>query len=351
MHAIPPVREMEEAFAAHDASYDGVFYVGVRSTGIFCRPSCPARRPLPENVQFLATPKEALFAGFRPCKRCRPLHTDGRPPEWVEALLAKVEEDPTRRLKDGDVWAMGLEPARVRRYFQRTYGMTFQAYCRGRRMGQALEQIREGTGLDDVILGHGYESHSGFRDAFVRTFGAPPGKSQGAGRLDVAWIESPLGPLVAGATEEGICLLEFTDRRMLEAQFRTLRRLFKRAVVPGSNVHLRNLQEELTAYFAGALKTFSVPLVYPGTTFQRRIWGELLAIPYGETRTYEEMAAAAGSPGACRAAGTANGMNRIAILIPCHRVVNKDGKLGGYGGGLWRKQRLLDLERGGSGPP
>ena len=204
---------------------------------------------------------------------------------------------------------------------------------------------------DDVILGHGYESHSGFRDAFVRTFGAPPGKSQGAGRLDVAWIESPLGPLVAGATEEGICLLEFTDRRMLEAQFRTLRRLFKRAVVPGSNVHLRKLQEELTAYFSGALETFSVPLVYPGTTFQRRIWEELLAIPYGETRTYEEMAAAAGSPGACRAAGTANGMNRIAILIPCHRVVNKDGKLGGYGGGLWRKQRLLDLERGGSGPP
>jgi AraC family transcriptional regulator, regulatory protein of adaptative response / methylated-DNA-[protein]-cysteine methyltransferase len=346
MHAIPPVREMERAFADHDASYDGVFYVGVRSTGIFCRPSCPARRPLPENVLFLATPKEALFAGFRPCKRCKPMHTDGRPPEWVEALLAQVEEAPSRRLKDADLRVMGLEPARVRRYFQRAYGMTFQAYCRGRRMGRALEQIREGTGLDDVILGHGYESHSGFREAFVRTFGAPPGKSQETGRLDVAWIESPLGPLVAGATEEGICLLEFTDRRMLEAQFRTLRRLFKRAVVPGSNAHLRKLQEELTAYFSGTLKRFTVPLVYPGTAFQRRIWEELLAIPYGRTRSYEEMAAAAGSPGASRAAGTANGMNRIAILIPCHRVVNKDGKLGGYGGGLWRKQRLLDLERG-----
>jgi AraC family transcriptional regulator of adaptative response/methylated-DNA-[protein]-cysteine methyltransferase len=345
MHAIPPVREMERAFAEHDATYDGVFYVGVRSTGIFCRPSCPARRPLPENVQFLATPKEALFAGFRPCKRCRPLDADGRPPEWVEALLAKVEEDPGRRLKDADLRGMGLEPARVRRYFQRTYGMTFQAYCRGLRMGKALDQIREGTVLDDVILGHGYESHSGFRDAFARTFGAPPGRSREAGRIDVAWIESPLGPLVAGATEEGICLLEFTDRRMLESQFRTLRRLFRRAVVPGTNAHLERLRNELAGYFSGTLTRFTVPLVFPGTPFQRKVWEELLRIPFGQTRAYEDLALAAGSPGACRAAGTANGMNRIAILIPCHRVVNKDGRLGGYGGGLWRKRRLLDLEK------
>lgn len=346
MNATPPLEEMERAFAQRDASYDGLFFVAVKSTGIFCRPSCPARKPLPENTRFVATAKEALFAGFRPCKRCRPLHTGGQPPEWVEGLLAKVEEDPSRRLKDGDLRDLGLEPARVRRHFQKTYGMTFQAYCRGRRLGDALGEIREGTGLDDVILGHGYESHSGFRDAFVRTFGTPPGKSRGEGCIEVDWIESPLGPLVAGATEEGICLLEFTDRRMLEAQFKTLRRLFKRAVVPGKNAHIEHLKRELAAYFSGVLTRFTVPLDYPGTPFQRRVWDELLRIPHGETRTYEEMAAAAGSPGACRAAGTANGMNRIAVLIPCHRVVNKDGKLGGYGGGLWRKQRLLDLERG-----
>jgi len=346
MNATPPLEEMKRAFTERDASYDGLFFVAVKSTGIFCRPSCPARKPLPENTRFVATAKEALFAGFRPCKRCRPMHTDGRPPEWVEGLLARVEEDPSRRLKDGDLRALGLDPARVRRHSQKTYGMTFQAYCRGRRLGDALGEIREGTELDDVILGHGYESHSGFRDAFVRTFGMPPGRSRESGCIEVDWIESPLGPLVAGATAEGVCLLEFTDRRMLEAQFKTLRRLFHCAVVPGRNALHELLSKELSAYFAGTLTHFTVPLVFPGTPFQKRVWDELLRIPHGETRTYEQMAQAAGSPGACRAAGTANGMNRIAILIPCHRVVNKDGQLGGYGGGLWRKQRLLDLERG-----
>jgi AraC family transcriptional regulator, regulatory protein of adaptative response / methylated-DNA-[protein]-cysteine methyltransferase len=345
MSAMPPPEDMERAWARRDASYDGLFFVAVSSTGIFCRPSCPARRPLPENTRFVATARDALFAGFRPCKRCRPLHTNGRPPGWVEGLLAKVEEDPARRMRDADLRTLGLDPARVRRHFQKTYGLTFQAYCRGRRLGDALGEIREGASLDDVVLGHGYESHSGFRDAFVKTFGTPPGQSRGERCIDVDWIESPLGPLVAGATGDGVCLLEFTDRRMLEAQVTTLRRLFRRAVVPGKNPHIEHLKRELAAYFAGTLTRFTVPLVYPGTPFQRRVWEELLRVPYGETRTYEQMAAAAGSPGACRAAGTANGMNRIAVLIPCHRVVNKGGKLGGYGGGLWRKQRLLDLER------
>ena len=346
MNSLPPRTEMDQAFAAGDPGYDGIFFVGVTTTGIFCRPSCPARKPLPKNVEYYPSAKEALFAGFRPCKRCRPLHTDGRPPEWVENLLAKVESDTAQRVQDRDLRAMGLDPATVRRYFLKHYGLTFQAYCRGRRLGEALGEIRSGADLDEVVLDHGYESHSGFREAFSKAFGTPPGKGRSTACLKVAWIESPLGPLVAAANEEGICLLEFTDRRMLEAQFRTLRRLFKCAVVPGRNAHIQKLQSELDAYFAGRLKAFTVPLVYPGTPFQRRVWEELLRIPHGATRSYEEMAAAAGSPGACRAAGTANGMNRIAILIPCHRVVNKDGKLGGYGGGLWRKQRLLDLERG-----
>jgi AraC family transcriptional regulator of adaptative response/methylated-DNA-[protein]-cysteine methyltransferase len=346
MTVLPPMTEMELAFAAGDTSYDGVFFAAVTTTGIFCRPSCPARKPLPKNVRYFATAREALFAGFRPCKRCRPMETDGQPPQWVKELLSRVEENPTARLRDSSLRAMGHDPARVRRYFRKHYGMTFQAYCRGRRLGRSLEQIRRGADLDEVVLGHGFDSHSGFRDAFVRTFGRPPGKSREADCILAAWVESPLGPLVAGATSEGICLLEFTDRRMLEAQFKTLRRRFGCAVVPGSNAHLKKLQEELDGYFAGFLTTFSVPLVYPGTPFQRRVWQQLLRIPYGETRSYEDLARLVGSPGACRAVGTANGMNRIAILIPCHRVVNKNGELGGYGGGLWRKRKLLDMERG-----
>jgi len=249
------------------------------------------------------------------------------------------------RIKDSELRRSGIDPFRVRRYFRKHYGMTFQAYCRARRMGGALDQLRRGASLDDVALGNGYESHSGFRDAFSRTFGRPPGTSHGLDCIVVSWQESPLGPLIAAANDRGICLLEFTDRRMLETQFRTLKKLFACAIVPGENAHLNQLRKELEKYFAGDLKQFSVPLVYPGTPFQERVWNELLRIPYGHTRSYEDVARRIGSADAQRAVGHANGTNRIAIVIPCHRVVNKDGKLGGYGGGLRRKQHLLDLEK------
>ena len=345
MNTMPSIKEMQRAYVEKDASYDGIFFLGVRTTGIFCRPSCPARRPLPENVNYFSNVREALFAGYRPCKRCRPLDTNGRPPEWVGRALALVHGN-EERVKDSVLRASSIDPFRARRYFQKHYGMTFQAYCRARRMGGALDQLRRGVRLDDVTLGNGYESHSGFRDAFSRTFGRPPGTSQGLDCIVVSWLESPIGPLVAAANDRGICLLEFTDRRMLETQFRTLKKVFSCAIVPGENAHLNKLKKELEKYFAGDLKQFSVPLVYPGTPFQERVWNELLRIPYGRTRSYEDLARRVGSAGAHRAAGNANGTNRIAIVIPCHRVVNKDGKLGGYGGGLWRKQFLLDLERG-----
>jgi AraC family transcriptional regulator of adaptative response/methylated-DNA-[protein]-cysteine methyltransferase len=337
---------MEQAFLQRDAAYDGVFFVGVRTTGIFCRPSCPARKPKLDNVEYFPTAREAVFSGYRPCKRCEPLLTHGERPEWLARLLEHVDRTPEERLTDADVRGFGIDPARVRRYFMKHYGMTFHAYCRSRRMGLALQRIRRGDDLDDVILGHGYESHSGFRDAFVRTFGQPPGASRDAGCAVASWIESPIGPLVAAATENGVCLLEFTDRRMLEAQFTTLRRLFSRTVVPGENEHLASLRAELGRYFAGDLRVFSTPLVYPGTPFQTRVWEQLLHIPYGETRSYEDIAVAIGHPKAVRAVGAANGMNRLAIVIPCHRVVDKDGQLGGYGGGLWRKRLLLGLEQG-----
>jgi AraC family transcriptional regulator of adaptative response/methylated-DNA-[protein]-cysteine methyltransferase len=346
MASLPTLREMERAYRRSDETYDGVFYLGVRTTGVFCRPSCAARKPLPKNVRYFATPREALFAGFRPCKRCSPLSAIGDPPSWVKKLVAEVDRDPTRRFRDADVRLLGVEPARVRRFFQRSYGMTFQAYCRGRRLGKALEQIRKGGKLDDVLLGFGFESHSGFRDAFTRTFGTPPGKARDAACIRVGWMESPLGPLVAGATDTHLILLEFTDRRMLEAQFKTLRRTFKLPIVPGENGILAQARNELQEYFAGTRKKFTVPLEFPGSEFQRKVWTELLKIPYSATISYEELARRAGSPRGQRAAGSANGLNRIGIVIPCHRVVNKSGDLGGYGGGLWRKQALLDLERG-----
>ncbi len=343
---LPPVPEMQRAWSRSDADYDGVFYFGVRTTGIFCRPSCTAKKPLARNVEYFGSVRAASFAGYRPCKRCRPLEATGATPLWMQRLLALIERNPQARIRNAQLRTMGIEPARARRHFQKRYGMTFQAYARARRLGRAFEQIKQGNSMDDVALGQGYESHSGFREAFARTFGSTPGAARDADVLQVTWLESPLGPLLAAADSRHVVLLEYTERRMLEAQFDTLRRRFKCAIVPGENAVLKRLRQELLEYFDGRRKNFTVPLNYPGTPFQQKVWDELLKIPYGETRSYEDIARAVGSASAVRAVGQTNGLNRICVVIPCHRVVNKDGKLGGYGGGLWRKQALLTLEQG-----
>lgn len=344
MSTMPPVVEMERAYLAGDSAYSGLFFLGVRTTGIFCKPGCPARKPLPKNVEYFPSASAAMTAGYRPCKRCQPLGREEQP-AWVADLLAEVEREPSARITDGELLERGIDPATARRYFLRHYGMTFQAFTRARRLSGALHLIREGESIDKAVFESGYESHSGFRDAFARTFGSTPGRGRASEQLFLARVQSPLGPLLAGATAGGVCLLEFTDRRMLEKQLVTVGKLFGSAIVPRANEHLALLQEELTGYFEGKVRRFSVPLVYPGTPFQRRVWDELLRIPYGETRSYEELAAAVGVPDGARAVGHANGLNRICVVIPCHRVVNKDGRLGGYGGGLRRKEHLLDLER------
>lgn len=347
---LPARTALLRAFAQRDRSFDGLFVAAVKTTAIFCRPTCPAKRPRPENVEFFATAREALFSGFRPCKRCRPLAAIGAAPEWLAPLLTAIEREPQRRFRDRDLRELGLDPVRVRRWFMKEHGMTFQAVSRARRLGSAFTALKEGRKLDHVGFDVGFESHSGFRDAFAKWFGAPPGRTMNragvGGCITFAWIESPLGPLVAAAVEEGVCLLEFSDRRMLEAQLATLRRRIDRPAVPGDHRHLRQLRRELADYFAGTRRTFDVPVFTPGSEFQQRVWRELARIPSGETRSYVELARAIGSPKAARAVGRANGMNRVAIVLPCHRVVNDDGKLGGYGGGVWRKQRLLELERG-----
>ena len=349
-HELPPRDEMLTAMKGRDASYDGLFFVAVTTTGIFCRPSCPAREPRQENIQFYATARKALVAGFRPCKRCRPLEEEAGTPAWAARLLARVEADPGAHIKDADLRAEGLDPAAVRRYFQRTSGMTFQAYSRARRLGRALSAIRSGERIDDVVFTTGWQSHSGFRDAFAKLAGAPPGEvaasgaATGPGFIALGWVETPLGPMIAGATGDALCLLEYPDRRMMEAQLGTLRRLLRRPLVPGESPLFERLHTQLAEYFAGERREFDLPLEYPGSHFQRRVWDGLRRIPYGETRTYAELARDLGAPGAARAVGSANGANRLAIVIPCHRVIAAGGGLGGYGGGLWRKLRLLETE-------
>ena len=348
---MPSQHEMLAAFASRDGSYDGLFFVGVTSTGIFCRPSCPARRPKPENIAFYPSARDALVAGFRPCLRCRPLEESGKTPEWAARLLAVVEADPTRRVRDLDLRAQGLDPAEVRRYFKNAYGMTFHTYCRNRRLGEAFTALENGSTIDDVIFTHGWESHSGFRDAFGKAVGKTPGKvaTSPADSIRIAWIETPLGRLLAGVAGAAICLLEFPDRRMIDTQLETVRRRFGLPLLLGESPLFDRTRSQLAEYFAGERQTFDLPLDYRGTDFQRRVWEGLTRIPYGETRSYADLARELGVPSSARAVGHANGQNRIAILIPCHRVVAADGGLGGYGGGLWRKLRLLEIE-GSRGP-
>ena len=344
---MPPREEMLTALRERDRSYDGLFYAAVTTTGIFCRPSCPARDPKPEHVEFYGTTREALVAGFRPCKRCRPLDAAAGTPDWAARLIARVEADPSARIKDADLRAEGLDPAAVRRWFQKTHGMTFQAYCRARRLGDAFVALRSGDAIDEVVFDHGWTSHSGFRDAFAKLAGAPPGEAAAApdgSLIRLTWLETPVGPLVAGATDDALVMLEYPDRRMMEAQLDTLRRRFGRPLAPGDSPVFPALRAQLDEYFAGRRRAFDLPLEYPGSSFQRAVWDALLRIPYGETRTYAELARELGAPGAARAVGRANGANRLAIIVPCHRVIAAGGGLGGYGGGLWRKLRLLELE-------
>ena len=212
-------------------------------------------------------------------------------------------------------------------------------------MGTALLEIGQGVKADHAGWSNGYQSASGFREAFRQTFGKPPGHIEGTDCIVIDWVESLLGPLVVGAKTDGICLLEFSDPRRLQKQLDQLRKSQGCPIVPGQHKHLDRLKEELTNYFAGSLTQFRTPITVKGTPFQELVWKGLLDIPYGETQSYEGLAHTIAHPRAVRAVGRANGQNRIAIVIPCHRVVNKNGKMGGYGGGLWRKQFLLDLEQ------
>lgn len=347
MSPLPSANVMYRALTARDTTFDGAFFAAIRTTGVFCRPGCGARKPNRENVEFFPTVGEALHAGYRPCLRCRPLDGAAKPPAWVQQALDLAEDSLDRRVTSGELRDHGIEPSRVTRYFKSHYGMTFQAYHRARRIGLALRHVRDGAPVLREAVGRGFESESGFRDAFIRMFGAAPTKvvSDDNHVLHARWLPTPLGPLLAVASERGVCLLEYVDRRALQSQIATLRRRVEGVVVPGNNAVLDRLADELRRYFDGTLSTFTVTLHAPGTPFQQNVWDELRRIPFGQTRSYSEIARRIGQPSAVRAVARANGDNRVAILIPCHRVIGADGSPTGYGGGLWRKQWLLDHER------
>lgn len=343
-HPLPDHTILYEALVNKDTRFEGIFTVGVKTTGIFCRPTCTARKPKTENVEFFQTPREALLNGYRPCKLCHPLEKTGETPAWLRSLLKEITANPELRITDSDLRQRGYEPQKVRRWFKKNHGMTFQGYMRALRINKAFSELQNGAKVIDVALDAGYDSLSGFTEYFKKTTGDSPGRSRQKNIVTLARLTTPLGPMLAGATDDGICLLEFVDRRMIETQMARIEKYLKADIIPGTHPLLDRLQIELSEYFTGDRQRFDLPLVAPGTPFQKQVWDELLTIPYGQTRSYQDQAVRIGNPRAIRAVARANGDNRIAIIIPCHRVIGKDGNLTGYGGGLWRKKFLLELE-------
>lgn len=339
-------QEYYQALIDKNAEYEGVFFVGVKTTGVFCRPTCSARKPKFENCEFYQTAQEALLAAFRPCMRCRPLSHPNQVSDLVRKLVDAVEANPEKRWKDRDFEALSVDASTARRQFKKRFGMTFVEYARSRRMGIAMKQVREGKGVIEAQLNTGYESSSGFRDAFSKIMGAAPTNfDKHPNILQASWLDMPLGPMLAIADEKHLYLLEFVGRRGLEREIERLRIKTKSAIIPGYTAPIASIEKELHAYFAGKLKVFKTPLFLLGSPFQKLAWEALMKIPYGETRSYAEQAVAIGKPSAYRAVANANGANQIAIVIPCHRIINSNGDLGGYGGGIAHKKWLIQHEK------
>jgi AraC family transcriptional regulator, regulatory protein of adaptative response / methylated-DNA-[protein]-cysteine methyltransferase len=345
MNKLPSPTTMYQALINRDTTFEGVFWVAVKSTGIFCRPTCHSKKPKAENVEFFATTGEALYAGYRPCLRCRPLDKQKQPPELVLKLSQEIDKAPAGRITNVHLRAMGIDPSTARRQFKRYYGMTFQAYHRARRMGLALHEIRQGESVIGAQIDQGFESASGFWEAFKQVFGIPPSQAAEANYLLARWIDTPLGAMLALANDDGVHLLEFVDRRGLENEIKQIRNRLGAFIVPGTNVHLESIGEEIRHYFEGKAINFATPIILGGTPFEKSVWKLLQTIPPGQTRSYGQIAAMLGRSSASRAVGRANGCNCLAIIVPCHRVIRADGSLCGYGGGIWRKQWLLDHEK------
>ncbi len=296
-------------------------------------------------VNFLQRLKKRCWLHFVLCKRCRPLTHPNQVSTLVQTLVEAVENNPEKRWKDSDFKALSVDASTARRQFKKRFGMTFVEFARARRMGLAMKQIRSGDAVIEAQLSSGYESSSGFRDAFSRILGAAPTKLGQNNILKASWLDTKLGPMIAIADEHALYLLEFVDRRGLEREIERLRIKTKTAIIPGMTPAIVSIEKELDLYFLGKLIKFKTPLCLLGSPFQKKVWEALIKIPQGETRSYLDLAKALGKPTASRAVAQANGANQMAIIIPCHRIINSNGELGGYGGGLARKEWLINHEK------
>ncbi|MDR1054298.1 MAG: methylated-DNA--[protein]-cysteine S-methyltransferase [Prevotellaceae bacterium] len=324
-----------KALVQKNSAFEGIFIVAVKTTGIFCLSTC-LTKPKMENVEFYPTTKDALASGYRACKVCKPMEQTGKLLSDINLLLRHIDSNPSVEVKDADIKKMGLEPGQVNKWALESYNLTFSDFQHICQTDNAFQQPQSEKGKNKKF-------DCGSLNELNRRFEKIIGKNKKM--ISITLVETGVGTMIAGATDKGICLLEFSDSKKLEPELKQLITLFKAPLIEGDNIYFNALREQLGKYFKGELRKFSVPLDLKGTDFQVHAWLGLLNIPYGSTTTYAKQAEALGRPSAVRAVANANGKNRISIILPCHRVIGTDGNLTGYGGEIWRKKKLLELER------
>ncbi|MBC9247347.1 bifunctional transcriptional activator/DNA repair protein Ada [Paracoccus sp. 11-3] len=345
MSVLPNSDTLYAALVARDASYEGRAFVGVRTTGIFCRLTCPARKPLATNCEWFGSAADAAAAGFRPCRRCYPVGATAEGDPIIRDLTARLNTDPGYRWSEADLTRLGYDPSTVRRAFKRHFGESFLTMARAARLRSGLTSLQKGSMMIDAQLDAGFDSASGFRTAFARLFGHPPHEMRSPSDLRADWIDTPLGGMIAIADDQSLHLLEFVERKALPEGLRKLSALTGGRIGLGRTTVHDKTEAQLQNYFAGQAAMLDVPVALHGTDFQQQVWRALQTIPAGETRSYAELAAQIGRPTATRAVARANATNRLALVVPCHRVIGADGTLTGYAGGLWRKEKLIQIER------
>jgi len=335
------------AVLARDRRYDGRFVYAVRSTGIFCRPSCPSRRPHRRQVAFYDRPASARAAGFRACRRCAPETAPARA-QAVENARAHIDAHLDERLTLAELSRVaGLSPSHLQKAFKAALGLSPRDYVRLRRAERFKAEVRKGRSVTDALYEAGYGSGSRlYSDARAR-LGMTPGsyKRGGAGEsVRFSTAACHLGRLLVASTERGLCAVQLGESdAALEA---TLRQDYPRAEVVRDDSVLREALAAILAHLEGNVPRLDLPIDVAATSFQWRVWRTLQEIPYGETRSYAQVAATLGQPKAVRAVARACATNRVALVVPCHRVVRADGSPGGYRWGASRKRRLLKQEKG-----
>jgi AraC family transcriptional regulator of adaptative response/methylated-DNA-[protein]-cysteine methyltransferase len=329
------------AFERRDRSWDGRVIGAVRTTGIYCKPSCPARRPRRENVEFFVDAEGARSAGYRPCLRCKPDEV-GRDRGAVARAIRLIEEAEEAPSLAELAAAVGYAPHHFQRLFTRDVGVSPAQYARALRAKRAQTELKEDKSVTEAIYDSGYSAPSRFYADAKERLGMTPSAWRDGGRGEtIRWtvVASALGPMLVAATAKGICRLTFDD------DDRSLRRIFPNATLVQDDGSMGELVAGALAAVERPATAPELPIDVAGTAFQEAVWRELRKIPPGETRSYAQIAAAVGKPGAVRATGSANGANHVSVLIPCHRVVRSDGSLGGYAGGIERKRKLLEAEQ------